>query len=322
MAFVLAYLTALGVVVAIFGSFFTVVSTRNRAVILVAQLFNIVANPLTTLTARMRAAAAMATEAVPETAFAPGVVRRILYGVTFLVLVVVDFALSAGRLAVAFGIEGEQLPVDVGWTAAIGWVAVAGFFAAMSIELRGVEPGHPWDELTDGSRRLLRWVSDLLIVVVALSGLVFYAWGSLAAAGSYPLLPVVAFMSGLGLALIVASGIAFWACHDAWTTIYGVLLVGINLLLRLLAALPEMAVIALRRVASLIMAAIDVPTLGFALPLLIWWSKSRLGKALGHPPIEEPIDWPAVGVVESVGEQVVRGELVVLDNRDLDEAAA
>ncbi|MCA9852237.1 MAG: hypothetical protein KC482_01330 [Dehalococcoidia bacterium] len=322
MAFVLAYLTALAIVVAILGSFFTVVSTRNRAVILVAQLFNIVANPLTTLTARIRAAAAMATEVVPDTAFAPGVVRRMLYGVTFLVLVLVDFALSAGRLSVAFGIDGEQLPVDVGWTAAMGWVAVAGFFAAMSIELRGIEPGHPWDELTDGARRLLRRVSDLMVVVVALSGLVFYLWGSLAAAGSYPLLPVVVFMSGLGLALIVASGIAFWACHDAWTTIYGVLLIGIHLLLRLLAVLPEMAVISLRRVASLIMAAIDLPMLGFALPLLLWWSNSRLGKALGLPPIEEPIEWPAVGVVESADERGRRGGLVVLDSADLEEAAA
>lgn len=322
MTFVVAYLTAIAIVVTVLGSFFTVVSTRNRAVTLVAQLFNIVANPLATLAAHIRSAGALTFSAIPETAFAPGVVRRLLYAITFITLVVVDFALSAGRLAVAFGIEGEQLPIDVGWTAAAGWIAVSGFFAAMSIELRGEDPGHPWDRLTERSRRLFRWVSDVLFVVVAISGVVFYAWGSLAAAGIYPLLPVVVFMSGLGLALIVASGIAFWACHDAWTTLFGVVLVVCSLLLRLLAVLPEMAVIALRRIACLIMAGIDVPALGFALPLLVWWSRSRLGKALGFPPLEEPINWPAVGMVESVGDGPRGGELVLLGAEDREEDAA
>lgn len=298
MAFVLAYLVSVAVVVAVVGSFFTVVSVRNRLVTAIGQLFSMVANPLATLAEHIRSWSSAAIAIIPETAFAPGIVRRLLYGFTFIVLAAVDFSLSAGRLAVAFGVEGEQLPIDIGWVGALGWIAVCGFFAAMSLDLRAAEVAHPWDALTARARLLCRWLSDTMLVLVALSGVVFYAWGSLTVAGSYPLLPVVTFMGLLGLTLVVASGVAFWASHDAWATLWGLLLVVGSLALRLFALLPELIVVFLRRSAHLSMSAIDVPMLGVGLPLLRWWTNSRLGKALGTPPLEEPIAWPEVGVVE------------------------
>ena len=87
----------------------------------------------------------------------------------------------------------------------------------------------------------------------------------------------------------------------AVATAYGVVLVVVSLVVRFLAFLPEMVVVSLRRLATFVMSAIDLPLLGVAYPLLKWWAGSKLGKALGFPALEEPIDWPPVGYVELDG---------------------
>ncbi len=301
--FFVTYLLLAGLVLGLISSFFVAVSVRNRLVSACASLFNVICNPLATAAAETRSFAATIRDAVPETAFAPGVVHRVLFLATFLLLAAVDVALSGERMAAFFGTAESALPVDVSWASGIGWVVSAGLFFAVSLCLRHEVVGHPFDQLDAGARKLLRLISDVFVVTVLVSAAVFYVAGSLLVAGSVPLGLVVVFMALLGVCLVAASGIAFWAATDAWTTASGIVLVVVSLLVRFIAFLPEMVVIALRNLANLVMTAIDVPFMGVAYPMLRWWAGSKLGKALGFPPLELPIAHPPVGCVEPPAER-------------------
>lgn len=331
-AFFLAYVLMAATAAAVASSFFVSVSVRNRLVTLVAQAFNIACNPLATAAAHARAFSETVRHAVPETAFACGVVKRLLFAITFLILIAVDVALAGERMAALFGIEAAHPPFDVSWATGFGWVVAGGLFASVSLDLRHEVVGHPFDRLDEVSIKRLRILSDCFFVVVLISALVFYVAGSLLVAGTVPLLLVVAFMGLLGISLVAAAGLSFWAGTDSWTTVYGVALVVVSYLVRLVALVPEMLVISLRRTAHFVMAAIDLPLLGAAYPLLKWWASSRFGKALGFPPLEEPIPWPPVGYVEPPAERVRSGRVLepfalaaVLDlddfGADLEEAA-
>ncbi|MGE3075136.1 MAG: hypothetical protein AB7N24_15385 [Dehalococcoidia bacterium] len=301
--FFLAYLFMAAVALLAASSFFVSVSVRNRLVTLVAQAFNIICNPLATGAEATRAFSATVRDAVPETAFADGVIKRILFAVTFVILLAVDVALAGERMAALFGMEAAHPPFDVSWATGFGWVVAGGFFASVSLDLRHEVVGHPFDRLAAVWIRRLRIVSDCFFVVVLSSALVFYVAGSLLVAGSVPLLLVVVFMGLLGVSLVAASGLSFWAGVDSWTTIYGVAVVIASYAFRLFALVPELLVVSLRRTAYLVMAAIDLPFLGAAYPLLKWWAASKFGKALGFPPLEEPIPWPPVGYVEVPAER-------------------
>lgn len=297
-AFFLAYVLMAVTAAAVASSFFVSVSVRNRLVTLVAQAFNIVCNPLATAAAHARSFSETVRGAVPETAFADGVVKRLLFAITFLILIAVDVALAGERMAALFGIEAAHPPFDVSWATGFGWVVAGGLFASVSLDLRHEVVGHPFDRLADVWVKRLRHLSDCLFVVVLISALVFYVAGSLLVAGAVPLFLVVVFMGLLGVSLVAAAGLSFWAGMDSWTTVYGVALVVASYLLRVIAIVPELLVVSLRRTAHFVMAAIDLPLLGAAYPLLKWWASSKFGKALGFPPLEEPIPWPPVGQVE------------------------
>ncbi|MFN0146545.1 MAG: hypothetical protein ACKVT1_08550 [Dehalococcoidia bacterium] len=303
-AFFVTYLLMAGFAVGLVSSFFVAVSVRNRLVTMVAQLFNVVCNPLATAAAQTRSFVQSVRSAVPDTAFADGTVKRLLFLVTFLILAAVDVALAGERMAALFGIDAAEPPFDVSWATGFGWVIVGGLFASVSLDLRHEVIGHPFDRLAARWHRPLRVFSDTGFVVVLVSGLVFYVTGSLLAAGWVSLWLVVAFMALLGLSLIAASGLAFWAGMDSWTTAWGVVLVVASLVVRFVAFIPEMLVVSLRRLATFVMSAIDLPLLGVAYPLLRWWAGSKLGKALGFPALEEPIPWPAVGYVEPPAERL------------------
>ena len=233
---------------------------------------------------------------------ADGVVKRLLFAFTFLILIAVDVALAGERMAALFGIDAAHPPFDVSWATGFGWVVAGGLFASVSLDLRHEVVGHPFDRLDEVSIKRLRILSDSFFVVVLISALVFYVAGSLLVAGTVPLLLVVAFMGLLGISLVAAAGLSFWAGTDSWTTLYGVALVVASYLVRLVATVPELLVLSLRRTAHFVMAAIDVPFLGAAYPLLKWWASSKFGKALGFPPLEEPIPWPPVGFLEPPAE--------------------
>lgn len=331
-AFFLAYVLMAATAAAVASSFFVSVSVRNRLVTLVAQAFNIICNPLATAAAHARSFSETVRDAVPETAFADGVVKRLLFAITFLILIAVDVALAGERMAALFGIEAAHPPFDVSWATGFGWVVAGGLFASVSLDLRHEVVGHPFDRLDEVWNKRLRILSDCFFVVVLISALVFYVAGALLVAGNVPLLLVVAFMGLLGVSLVAAAGLSFWAGMDSWTTVYGVALVATSYLLRLVGIVPELLVISLRRTAHLVMAAIDLPLLGAAYPLLKWWASSKFGKALGFPPLEEPIPWPPVGSVESPAELARSAKTVepfaltaVLDRDDfgvdLEEAA-
>ncbi len=301
--FFLTYLFMAAVALAAASSFFVSVSVRNRSVTLVAQAFNIVCNPLATGAEGARSFSQTVRDAVPETAFAEGVVKRLWFAVTCLILIAVDVALAGERMAALFGMQAAHAPFDVSWATGFGWVVAGGLFASVSLDLRHEVVGHPFDRLTAVWIKRLRILSDCFFVVVLVSALVFYVAGSLLVAGSVPLLLVVVFMGLLGVSLVAASGLSFWAGMDSWTTLYGVAVVIASYAVRLFALAPELLVVSLRRAAYLVMAAIDVPFLGAAYPLLKWWAASKFGKALGFPPLEEPIPWPPVGYVELPAER-------------------
>jgi hypothetical protein len=301
--FFLTYLFMAAVALVAASSFFVSVSVRNRLVTLVAQAFNIICNPLATGAEGARSFSQTVRDAVPETAFAEGVVKRLWFAVTCLILIAVDVALAGERMAALFGMEAAHAPFDVSWATGFGWVVAGGLFASVSLDLRHEVVGHPFDRLAVVWIKRLRILSDCFFVVVLVSALVFYVAGSLLVAGSVPLLLVVVFMGLLGVSLVAASGLSFWAGMDSWTTIYGVVVVIASYAVRLFALAPELLVVSLRRTAYLMMAAIDVPFLGAAYPLLKWWAASKFGKALGFPPLEEPIPWPPVGYVELPAER-------------------
>ncbi|MCC6269217.1 MAG: hypothetical protein IT300_16745 [Dehalococcoidia bacterium] len=298
MPFIIAYILTIGAAIATVASFMAVVHVRNRVITAMGESASIIANPLATAALHLRGWGAATILAIPGSAFAPGILRRLLYLATLILITLAELAISSERLAALYGLKPLELPIDVTWASAIAWLVASGFFASMSIELRHQEIGHPWDDLTSGARYILRWVSDVMLVLVALSGLVFWFWGALAAAGSYPLLPVLFFMSSLGIALTVAAGICFWAAHDSWATLWGVILIVAGITLRIIAYIPEIVVVTIRKATYAAIATLDIAFLGVARPLLLWWTGSRLGKALGHPPLEEPIDWPEIGVAE------------------------
>lgn len=298
MPFIITYIMTIFGVVAAVAAFMAVVHVRNRLVIFQANVANTIANPLATLSAELRGWAGAAAVVIPESAFAPGVLRRLIYLVTFALLTLADLTVTSERLSALYGLKPLDLPIDLTWASAIAWVITSGFFAAAFFELGGEDPGHPWNELRPRIRTLVRWLSAAGFVLVAVSAVLLWFWGALAAAGSYPLLPVVIFMSSLGLALTVAAGVCFWAAHDSWATLWGVVLIGAAIILIIMAYIPDAIVIAIRRMTYTGMSAADVIFLGFARPLLLWWVTSRLGRALGHPPLEEPTDFPEIGVPE------------------------
>ncbi len=301
-AFALSYLFIAGLAVGAMASFFVATAVRNRLVRMVAEGTNVLANPLATAAAGIRSFSESIRGAVPDTAFADGTVRRLVFAITFFILLAVDIALASPRLSAIFGVEAERLPFDLSWATACGWVITGGLFASISLELRQEDVGHPFDRLSVRWLRPLRILSDCFFVAVLVSGIVFYVLGAMLVAGSAPLILSIVFMGLLGPALIAASGFAFWAGLDSYATVYGVVLVVVSYVVRFVAFLPEMVVISLRRGANLVMATIDLPFLGAAYPLLKWWASSKFGKALGFPPIEEPIPWPLVGYVERPAE--------------------
>lgn len=298
MSFVIVYLAVLVIVLGSVALFLTAISLRNRVILAIAAVLNIIANPLASLANGVRSLSVVAAGAVPETAFAPGVVRRILYLVSFLILAGADWGLAAGRLQVAFGIDAGAPPFDISWMTALAWVVSAGFFGVVSLELRMDPVSHPWDQLDARMRPLVRRGSDILLAVTTLSAVMFYAFGALAVIGVYSTILSIIFMTLLGLALTLAAAVSLWASVDAWTTLYGVVLVIGMLLLRGLAGIPECIIIALRNLGRLLMSVVDVPFMGVAYPLNKWWARSRLGKALGFPGGQEPIAWPPIGVLE------------------------
>jgi len=298
MPFIIAYILTIGAVIAAVASFMAVVHVRNRIIVAMGELAGVIANPLATAALHLRGWGAAAILAIPGSAFAPQILRRLLYLTTLVLIMLADLTITSERLAALYGLKPLDLPIDVTWASAMAWVLSSGFFAAAFFELGGEVHAHPWDELTSRNQTILRWLSAAMFILVALSGLVFWFWGALAAAGSYPLLPVLFFMSSLGLALTVAAGICFWTAHDSWATLWGVLLIVAGIALRIIAYLPEIIVVTVRKATYAAMATLDIAFLGVARPLLLWWTASRLGKALGHPPLEEPIDWPQIGVAE------------------------
>lgn len=161
---------------------------------------------------------------------------------------------------------------------------------------------HPWDRLTTSGQRLLRRLSDICFVITLLSGLAFWVWGAYAAANVYLTLLVVVFMGLLGVSLVAGTAVSFFASADAWVSAWGVILVVASIVLRFYAILFWLVVVVVRYSARSAMAAQDVFFLGLARPLLLWWSSSRMGKALGHPPIEEPIEWPEIGETDPLPE--------------------
>lgn len=182
-AFFLAYLLMAAAAAAAASSFFVSVSVRNRLVTLVAQAFNIVCNPLATLAEEVRSFAGTVRDAVPDTAFADGVVKRLLFAINFLILVAVDVALAGERMAALFGIEAAHPPFDVSWATGFGWVVAGGLFASVSLDLRHEVVGHPFDRLEAAWIRRLRLLSDCFFVFVLASALVFYIAGALLVAG-------------------------------------------------------------------------------------------------------------------------------------------
>lgn len=298
MPFIIAYILTIGAAIAAVASFMAVVHVRNRVITAMGESASIIANPLATGALHLRGWGAATILAIPGSAFAPGILRRLLYLATLVLITLADLTITSERLAALYGLKPLDLPIDVTWASAMAWVLTSGFFAAVFFELCGEVHAHPWDELTSRIQTMLRWLSAALFVLVALSGLVFWFWGALAAAGSYPLLPVLFFMSSLGLALTVSAGICFWAAHDSWATLWGVILIVAGITLRMIAYLPEIIVVTIRKATYAAIATVDIFFLGIARPLLLWWTSSRLGKALGHPPLEEPIDWPEIGIAE------------------------
>ena len=298
MPFIIAYILTIGAAIATVASFMAVVHVRNRIVIAIVASANCIAVPLATGAFHLRSWGGAAVMAIPTTSFAPGVARRVVYLVTLSLIALSDLTITSERLAALYGLKPLDLPIDVTWASALSWILCSGFYAAMSLELRGEVLGHPWDELRPRAHTILRWLSDVMFVLTALSGLVFWLWGALAASGSYPLAHVLFFMSSLGLALTVAAGVCFWAAHDSWVTLWGLVLIFAAFVLRVVAYLPELMVVFIRKVATWVIGVLDIGFLGVAHPLLLWWTSSRLGKALGHPPLEEPIDVPDIGVAE------------------------
>lgn len=296
--FVLTYLTVIAFIVGGMCAFFTTIAVRNRLVTAIAAFWNIAANPLATVTNYIKTCSAATFAAIPETAFANGVVHRIVYLVSLAVLGAADFALAEGRLGPAFGVDSAALPFDITWTTALAWVGTSGFFAAMSLELRMEPVSHPWDQLAESRHVLCRRISDTLLGATLVSAVGFYVFGALAVTGIYATFLAIAFMGILGLTLTAAAAIAFWASLHAWATLLGLILGAAGFSLRLVALATEAVVIVLRHLGYLCMAVADIPFLGVAWPLVRWWASSRLGKSIGHAPVEQPIPWPAIGFFE------------------------
>lgn len=297
--FLVAYITAVTTVLFLAGSLLFVVNARNVAVNVIGKAANIVANPAATGAHHLRSGASVILESLPETAFAKGVVVRVVHGVTFLVLLGADIALAAGRLAVAFGVDEQELPVDLSLLTATAWCASAGFYCSVSWALREEPVGHPWDRIGERYRRIIRRLSDSFILLTAISAIAFYLYGAFAVAGIYPLPLVLLFMGILGLVLTIAAGLSFVAALDCWTTLYGVCLVVAAIALIVVAALINIfLIVPVRNAASLVMHVVDVPALGVLAPMIAWIAKSRMGKAIGLPMPIAATDHPVVGFPE------------------------
>lgn len=311
LAFAITYFMLGGAVVLATLAFFVATSIRNRTDEIIAQLANIPANALATFAAHIRAFGTSLEEAVPDTAFGEGAVKRFYFAVTAIILVVADAILADARLTALLGLEPHDPPFNVSWTAALSWVLSGALFAAVSLDLRHEVVGHPFDSLDQRWHRPLRILSDVCFCVVVVSGVVFYALGALLTAGSAPIVLNVLFQSLLGFSLIVASAIAGWAGLFSISTLFGVVLIILSRIVRAVAIIPEQLVIIIRRSAYLAMALVDLPLIGLIRPVMAWWASSKFGKAIGFPPLEEPIAWPPVGFVEAPAEKPIpeeRGE--------------
>jgi hypothetical protein len=188
------------------------------------------------------------------------IIGPLVYLVAFLLLFSGDFYIFVLRFAALMHIHSSTLPIDLDLLAGVLWVVMVALWGSIVFDLSGVTPiGRPFHNFSEHSRRNLRFVGIVALLLSVVAGVLFWMWGQFEIdQQSKPLLAWV-FIGLFALLLNTAIAFAGWSVFTGIASIYVLILTSVLLLCRLLQVILVVAIHIFDAVAAALIGLIDIP---------------------------------------------------------------